>query len=337
MQKKTSLYIPTPCHKDWNKMSPTQQGKFCSSCSKQVVDFSLMSDNQILNFLSNQSGKLCGRFDAEQLRRPLIETKIKKRKSCWMALTMPLLVLFKRTEAQQNVKLTGDTIYSMLPSKENINEQLVGKIAICEPSKQITITGKVVDESNIVVPFVNVIQKGTHNAVAANSEGQFSINVDGNKKITLIVSGVGFNTQEQAINLDNAKGNIQIILHASRALSGDVVVVRMGYTIQHYPTKPIDTIKTTIKKICRISAFKIYPNPAIKGNSIQLQVKQSGIYQMQLLDNQSNLIKAEEINIETEKSTTSVIIPSNLAKGTYYLRLINEQTKKSYTEKLIIQ
>ena len=44
MQKQTSLYIPKPCHEDWNKMTPTQQGKFCSSCSKQVIDFSLMSD-----------------------------------------------------------------------------------------------------------------------------------------------------------------------------------------------------------------------------------------------------------------------------------------------------
>ena len=80
MQKQTSLYVPTPCHEDWNSMTPTQQGKFCASCCRQVVDFSLMSDQQILNFLSHQSGKLCGRFEAEQLQRPLAETKIKKKK-----------------------------------------------------------------------------------------------------------------------------------------------------------------------------------------------------------------------------------------------------------------
>ena len=79
MQKQTTLYIPKPCHENWDKMTPTQQGKFCSSCNKQVVDFSLMSDNQILNFLSHQSGKLCGRFDTQQLERPLVETKIKKK------------------------------------------------------------------------------------------------------------------------------------------------------------------------------------------------------------------------------------------------------------------
>src|SRR5947208_1738961 len=103
MQKRTSLYIPTPFHEDWNKMTPTQQAKFCASCCKQVVDFSLMSDNQILNFLLNQSEKLCGRFDADQLQRPLVETKIKKKKSWWMALTMPLLFLFERSTAWETV------------------------------------------------------------------------------------------------------------------------------------------------------------------------------------------------------------------------------------------
>ena len=81
MQKQTSIYIPTPCREDWDKMSPAQHGKFCAACNKQVIDFSLMSDNQILHFLSNQPGKLCGRFDADQLQRPLIETKIKKKRS----------------------------------------------------------------------------------------------------------------------------------------------------------------------------------------------------------------------------------------------------------------
>lgn len=54
--QQTSLYIPKPCHEDWNKMTPTQQGKFCGSCNKQVIDFSLMNDVQILNFLSHQPG-----------------------------------------------------------------------------------------------------------------------------------------------------------------------------------------------------------------------------------------------------------------------------------------
>jgi hypothetical protein len=55
-----------------------------------------MSNNQVLNILSHQSTKLCGRFDAEQLQRPLIETKIKKKKSWWMAAFINLLLPLTR-------------------------------------------------------------------------------------------------------------------------------------------------------------------------------------------------------------------------------------------------
>ena len=170
MQKQTALYIPKPCHEDWNKMTPTERGKFCSACSKHVIDFSLMSDTQILNILSNQSGKVCGRFDAAQLERPLVETKIKKKKSWWMALAMPLLFLFDRSEAQE-MKAPGDTtviapdVKEILPQYEQSSATiLVGKVAVCNTKKpaslvdtvvaasnEITITGKVVDENHCLM------------------------------------------------------------------------------------------------------------------------------------------------------------------------------------------
>ena len=58
---------------------------------------------------------------------------------------------------------------------------------------------------------------------------------------------------------------------------------------------------------------------------------------MQLLDNQSRLMQTEEINVDTKNAITQIQLQSNIAAGVYYLRLINEQTKKQYTEKLIVQ
>ncbi len=333
MQKQTSLYIPTPCHEDWNTMTPTQQGKFCSNCNKQVVDFSLMSDNQVLNFLSHQSGKLCGRFDAEQLQRPLIETKIKKKKSWWMALTMPLLFLFDRGEAQENNYVKVDTTVSPI----NKQPEILGKL-IYQPTKEITVTGKVVDENNNAIPFVTIMQKGSRNAVAANSEGEFLIRINNerNNLTTLIASAVGHENVEKLVKSTQGDSIIIIMNNANYDTSG-VVVIIAGDISSYQLLKTIDTIKTTIKKVCNISTFKIYPNPALKGSAIHLEIKQPGEYQLQLLDNQSRLIKAEEINSVSEKSTTAITIPSNISAGVYYLRLIDEQKKKSYTEKFIIQ
>src|SRR5690349_7698460 len=62
------IHIPEPCHEDWNKMNPNQQGAFCKVCSKTVVDFSSKTPHEISRFFSeNLDRKVCGRFKAEQL------------------------------------------------------------------------------------------------------------------------------------------------------------------------------------------------------------------------------------------------------------------------------
>ena len=73
--------IPQPCHEDWDKMTPTEKGKFCSACQTDVTDFTLMSDTEIIHYLQTSSGTLCGRFKSFQLNRNLIEEK--ETKSFW--------------------------------------------------------------------------------------------------------------------------------------------------------------------------------------------------------------------------------------------------------------
>src|SRR4051794_27218772 len=72
MSKKIQLQIPTPCHENWDNMNPVEQGRFCGSCQKQVVDFSDMSDRQIAEFFKRPStGSVCGRFMTDQLDRQI--------------------------------------------------------------------------------------------------------------------------------------------------------------------------------------------------------------------------------------------------------------------------
>ena len=67
------IKIEKPCHEDWSKMTSEAQGKFCNACEKSVVDFSMMSDAQILNYFSKpKSQKVCGRFNADQVDRALV-------------------------------------------------------------------------------------------------------------------------------------------------------------------------------------------------------------------------------------------------------------------------
>jgi hypothetical protein len=62
------ISIPTPCHEKWNEMSPDEQGAFCNVCSKTVIDFTSLSDEEVQNyFLNNRGKKNCGRFRNDQL------------------------------------------------------------------------------------------------------------------------------------------------------------------------------------------------------------------------------------------------------------------------------
>ena len=59
--------IQTPCKENWANMSPTSKGAFCQSCTKEVVDFSNKTNNEIKRILlENGTGELCGRMTLQQ-------------------------------------------------------------------------------------------------------------------------------------------------------------------------------------------------------------------------------------------------------------------------------
>jgi hypothetical protein len=68
METKYKITVPTPCHENWDSMPPDTTGRFCSSCTKNVVDFTSKSATEIQQyFIDNQGKNTCGRFKNEQL------------------------------------------------------------------------------------------------------------------------------------------------------------------------------------------------------------------------------------------------------------------------------
>lgn len=66
----TKVNIPTPCHEDWNKMTPTAQGAFCGKCQIDVIDFSEKSNSEIKAILIENRGKhLCAHIKTSQLQQ----------------------------------------------------------------------------------------------------------------------------------------------------------------------------------------------------------------------------------------------------------------------------
>lgn len=96
--------IPNPCHEKWEKMSPTQNGKHCQSCAKNVIDFTSFTQEEIEQFLKNNP-HACGRFYKHQISRdtptsPVSQSQLK------YACSLLLVAL------SSNQLYSQDTLYS---------------------------------------------------------------------------------------------------------------------------------------------------------------------------------------------------------------------------------
>lgn len=62
------IEIPKPCPASWSAMNPSTEGRHCRACDKTVVDFTVMSDEEIKNYLlSKKDIRVCGRFHTQQV------------------------------------------------------------------------------------------------------------------------------------------------------------------------------------------------------------------------------------------------------------------------------
>lgn len=65
------------CHENWENMSPTERGKFCGICSKEVIDFTVLTKNEIVAvFKQNNYQPLCARALPSQLNTIYLEESL---------------------------------------------------------------------------------------------------------------------------------------------------------------------------------------------------------------------------------------------------------------------
>jgi hypothetical protein len=63
-----SITIPKPCDQQWEQMNTVNGGRQCESCCKTVIDFTSMTNNEIVAHLAVK-GNVCGRFNVDQPAR----------------------------------------------------------------------------------------------------------------------------------------------------------------------------------------------------------------------------------------------------------------------------
>ncbi|GAA4809759.1 TonB-dependent receptor [Litoribaculum gwangyangense] len=104
--------------------------------------------------------------------------------------------------------------------------------------QQVQISGKVVDQNNQPLPGANILEKGTSYGTQTDFDGAFNLNLN-NQNATLIVSYIGYKTQEVSVN---GQSSIDIILIEDASALDEIVVVGYGSVKKENLTGAVESI-----------------------------------------------------------------------------------------------
>ena len=354
MSKKLQLQIPEPCHESWDKMIPVDKGRFCDSCQKAVVDFTGMSDAQLVAFFKKPStGSLCGRFHNDQLERDIA---FPKKRIPWfkyiLQICLPVFIFNTKAISQGKPRLKeSESTEACTRPDNNKSVTMVGAAFL--PLKN-RLHGKVVDEGGNAIPYASVFIKDSKKGVNCDAQGYFSLKVNPKDKlVTLVASSIGYETNEK--NISNNAGSVNEIVLKTGAKELSEVVVRSypvvgrltryatsgSVTVTNGQTLAVvkrDSILAAIRSLFNKDSLKVYPNPARSSSAIKMEIKntETGDVKIELLNLQGQLISSSIINTYEKNSTTTYQLP-NIIAGSYLVRITNRKSGKTQTEKIIVQ
>ena len=228
MSKKIQLTIPKPCHENWDTMTPEDKGRFCGSCQKQVVDFSVMSDRQIAEFFKKPStGSVCGRFMTDQLDR---EIAVPKKRIPWLKyffqITIPAFLLSLKPGSSRAIIAKANIESAPADTTKLPPPVIMGMIALPPQTE----TGKIID-GNTGTPLQGVtitFELGTLKFISeSNADGSFDFSkLKKLKKESISFSMKNYDTRTFSWNefLNNTGREHQILLWKESIKMGKVAI-----------------------------------------------------------------------------------------------------------------
>jgi hypothetical protein len=199
MKKSISIRIPEPCQEDWQKMTQTEKGKFCGVCTKEVIDFTSKTDEDLVKILA-VSKNTCGRFKKTQLNR---EVKLERKSGLNLApyaasLLLPLSIL-NTTHASSSNNNVPEKSYSSLN---------IGRFS--KPNRAIINTiGIITDASGKALSNVIIRANESKKLVISDINGYYSITTMDHE--TLSFESDGFLNHKIELGSYSSEKNISMI------------------------------------------------------------------------------------------------------------------------------
>ncbi|MBU2940913.1 TonB-dependent receptor [Lacinutrix sp. C3R15] len=119
---------------------------------------------------------------------------------------------------------------------------------------QTTITGTVVDDSNLPIPSANIIVIGASVGTVTDFDGNFTLTVNQNPPFTLQASSVGFEPSSQEVNTNNQILNFVL----AEGTSLDEVVISASRTPERIFESPVTVERFGLKEIKNTASADFY-------------------------------------------------------------------------------
>jgi len=372
MKETIQLELTNPCHESWNAMTANEQGRYCQSCCKTVVDFTAMTDREIVDYISHFSaGDTCARVQDNQLNR-LIQTP-PERKHSWKyfwSLALSSLLISYRSVAQVK-PLKGDPVaITSVDCRKQKGEVTIriGQITTSSIKDTITstMTGRVVNEQGIPVPFASITLTNPTRVFIADEEGNYSFSIRSEQVnfTGLTISAVGYEPVSIEQVQASAIQSLEVIKKTVKMSMKDVVmkqrvlkeVVVQGYASKHLQgwvggltvsrkCTTYQKVKQTVKQTAAAliapgrSDLAIYPNPAPANGTFTLKfnIKQPGEYNVQFIDVAGRIVGGRQVMIASAGQTETFMGSQLPGHGAYFIRVAGRQDGKIYNTKLLVQ
>lgn len=155
--------VPNPCPKSWAAMTPTADGRFCGSCQHEVVDFSRMSEGEVVAWLARPAaGSVCGFFRAGQFA-PAAPVATTPRWRRWLLASLALLSFKPLLSSCQTTAPAGSAPTTQTDALASA------------PNGQVTVRGRVLDDSTgLGVSGAEIFIGDTPYGATADEQGNFS-------------------------------------------------------------------------------------------------------------------------------------------------------------------
>jgi hypothetical protein len=336
MNSNFQLNIPKPCSEQWDKFTTTPEGGFCGSCQKNVIDFTQMSESQLVAYfrdLPAKENKICGRFRNDQLEK---NYRVNDWFPKWNVLNnqvnyeVPVSRFLEKSSTISlpfisNMKVVRNVTMAVLTLV--FAEQGFGQTRL--------LSGKVVDGTDgtpIIGASISI--KGKKKVVTADMNGSYQIQVDA--KDILIVSCIGYVRKE--IESKKVKKNEPMDLQAD--LLGEIVVFGEGergeydpdnrYVLENYTTE-ISIQNQTKEEV--ILNPKLSHNAHFYDNSLKERIEKwytengfQEVKDVEIYDQSGKVFKSNFRVVNDGKVWVNI---RHIPSGDYFIRmkLVNERSQ----------